>query len=392
MTRKNIISRLSIVCALCAMSGYASAAPSVRTLGGAGTVNGTAAVATTGGSSAINAVRGGSLRMTGGVSTPTRISASNTATTAASAGTRLSIGKYLGSANNISISTPSATPGTLDPAAVADINSRIDQVEHDIDNMQAQVDALDLTDVVKSSELSAAVTDELAAQGVATQSDISNLTSQIADKADASAVQNIVSSLNHYQPLMSAAAPISIENNNIVLDVSALADTLKNAYGYTDGDDGREVEIGYNDEYIRWRYIGEGDTAWRNLVAKADLVGAAGADGASAAEVVAAAQDSINTAVANAVSDKFGDLPAGKTVAAVLDTKADAAVVEDLGTAIDAKANATDVYTKNESDEKFAQQSNTYTKAEVDALIPTGGGTDYQIEDDLPCANYPFCE
>lgn len=35
----------------------------------------------------------------------------------------------------------------------------------------------------------------------------------------------------------------------------------------TDGEDGREVELRTNDTYIQWRYEGEDDSAWRDLVA-----------------------------------------------------------------------------------------------------------------------------
>lgn len=39
------------------------------------------------------------------------------------------------------------------------------------------------------------------------------------------------------------------------------------------GKDGREVELGHTATHIVWRYVGEGDDAWRDWVAIADLVG-----------------------------------------------------------------------------------------------------------------------
>ena len=52
-----------------------------------------------------------------------------------------------------------------------------------------------------------------------------------------------------------------------------------------DGQDGREVELRNNGTYIQWRYAGEDDTAWRNLVALDELTGADGQDGADGREV-----------------------------------------------------------------------------------------------------------
>lgn len=43
------------------------------------------------------------------------------------------------------------------------------------------------------------------------------------------------------------------------------------------GDDGREVELDINDNYIRWRYVGE--VSWRNLLNLENLKGSDGIDG-----------------------------------------------------------------------------------------------------------------
>ena len=52
-----------------------------------------------------------------------------------------------------------------------------------------------------------------------------------------------------------------------------------------DGQDGREVELRNNGDYIQWRYAGEDDTAWQNLIALSELTGADGQDGADGREV-----------------------------------------------------------------------------------------------------------
>lgn len=45
------------------------------------------------------------------------------------------------------------------------------------------------------------------------------------------------------------------------------------------GEDGREMELRTADSYIQWRYAGEDDTAWRNLIALSEISGADGVDG-----------------------------------------------------------------------------------------------------------------
>ena len=45
------------------------------------------------------------------------------------------------------------------------------------------------------------------------------------------------------------------------------------------GEDGREVELRTTDTHIQWRYEGEGDDAWRDLVALSAITGGDGADG-----------------------------------------------------------------------------------------------------------------
>ena len=47
------------------------------------------------------------------------------------------------------------------------------------------------------------------------------------------------------------------------------------------GEDGREVELQNNGTHIQWRYKGEEDNAWRDLVALSAITGASGNDGAN---------------------------------------------------------------------------------------------------------------
>ena len=57
--------------------------------------------------------------------------------------------------------------------------------------------------------------------------------------------------------------------------------------GSQGGEDGREVELRTNEEtrQIQWRYVGEDDNAWRDLVALDAITGGDGADGADGREV-----------------------------------------------------------------------------------------------------------
>ena len=49
--------------------------------------------------------------------------------------------------------------------------------------------------------------------------------------------------------------------------------------------DGREVELRANDTHIQWKYVDEGDDAWRDLVALSALTGGDGSDGADGREI-----------------------------------------------------------------------------------------------------------
>ena len=135
------ISTLSVLCALCTgLTTNAIAAGTVRSLGGAGTYNGTSAAST---ATRTAPARAGSLRITpsaarlttssettAGVADNASATTGSTSTRAASSGQRLSIGKYLGSV----VTTPVATT-TANAAASASYSSleeRVDDQEDEI--------------------------------------------------------------------------------------------------------------------------------------------------------------------------------------------------------------------------------------------------------------------
>lgn len=132
--RKYIFAIFSII-----FVATANAAPSVRTLGGAGTYNGTASAASAAKTGGV--ARAGSLRVTtkGGTATNVSNKANTSATASATRGRtasapRLSIGKYLGHGTSVSggATIKSDTPssgGDMNPGAAADINSRLDGLD-----------------------------------------------------------------------------------------------------------------------------------------------------------------------------------------------------------------------------------------------------------------------
>ena len=315
------ISTVAIVCVLCTAVSGAYGASSVRSLGGSGTytsASNAAAAADSNGSA--SSIRGGSVRVnpTSGVSgTSTTIEAGTTTSGRVATTPRLSIGHYLGGATSVSggsslrPTTPSggtsgggATGGGVSGDDFAGLQGRVDQLERDYNDLQGVTDGL---------------------------------TDQIATKQDV-----LVPGNDGY---------IIIDNNEIFVDVEPLRDALNIAAG-------REVELGSNDTHLLWRYVGEGNDDWRELIAKADITGPQGERGEKGEPGDAANLDAystteqMNQAIGNAIA-ALADVYATKAELAEY-AKADA-----LERGLAAKANAADVYTKAE----------VYNKTEVDDKV-----------------------
>lgn len=239
------ISTVAIVCVLCTAVSGAYGASSVRSLGGSGTytsASNAAAAADSNGSA--SSIRGGSVRVnpTSGVSgTSTTIEAGTTTSGRVATTPRLSIGHYLGGATSVSggsslrPTTPSggtsgggSTGGDVSGDDFAGLQRRVDQLERDYNDLQGVTDGL---------------------------------TDQIATKQDV-----LVPGNDGY---------IIIDNNEIFVDVDALEGALETVAGK----DGREVELGSNDTHLLWRYVGEGDDDWHELIAKAEITGPQGEKG-----------------------------------------------------------------------------------------------------------------
>ena len=324
------ISTVAIVCVLCTAVSGAYGASSVRSLGGSGTytsASNAAAAADSNGSA--SSIRGGSVRVnpTSGVSgTSTTIEAGTTTSGRVATTPRLSIGHYLGGATSVSggsslrPTTPSggtsgggSTGGGVSGDDFAGLQGRVDQLERDYNDLQGVTDGL---------------------------------TDQIATKQDV-----LVPGNDGY---------IIIDNNEIFVDVEPLRDALNIAAG-------REVELGSNDTHLLWRYVGEGNDDWRELISKAEITGPQGEKGEKGEPGDAANLDAystteqMNAAIGNAI-DALADVYATKAEVALKADKtelANYATSDDLSRGLAAKANAADVYTKAE----------VYNKTEVDDKV-----------------------
>ena len=301
MKRDLKTSTLAIICVLCtaAVSGAYGAA-SVRSLGGSGTYTSASSAAASNDSGAAS-VRGGSVRVnpTSGVSgTSATVSAGTTTSGRVATTPRLSIGHYLGGGTSISggsslrpqtpgVSTggTSSGGGSMDPDVAAGLRQEVDQLRRDVDELGSVND--NINDAI----------DDLS-QG----------------KQDA-----LVPVVGGY---------IIIDSNNeIFVDVDALAQEI----GEVAGQDGREVELGSNDTHLLWRYVGEGNDDWRELIAKADITGPQGEKGEKGDPGEAANLDAystteqMNDAIDKAIADLAGVYATTEYVDTELSAKADKA-------------------------------------------------------------------
>ena len=321
------ISTLTIICVLCTAVSGAYGASSVRSFGGSGTYASAsdAAAANTSSATSASSVRGGSVRVNpgSGVSgSSTTIEAGTTTNGRVATTPRLSIGHYLGGGTSISggsslrPQTPGSSGGSssggdggLDPDVAAGLRQQVDQLQRDVEDLRNADD---------------------------------NINDQLLDKQDA-----LIPGDDGY-------IIIDDTTNEIFVDVDALQGALETVAG----EDGRAVELGSNDTHLLWRYVGEGDDKWRELIAKADITGPQGEKGEKGDPGDAANLDAystteqMNQAIGNAIA----------ALADVYATKAELAnyaTTDDLSLGLAAKANAADVYTKAE----------VYNKTEVDDKV-----------------------
>ena len=322
------ISTLTIICVLCTAVSGAYGASSVRSFGGSGTYASAsdAAAANTSSATSASSVRGGSVRVNpgSGVSgSSTTIEAGTTTNGRVATTPRLSIGHYLGGGTSISggSSLRPQTPGSssggsssggdggLDPDVAAGLRQQVDQLQRDVEDLRNADD---------------------------------NINDQLLDKQDA-----LIPGDDGYIIIDDAT-------NEIFVDVDALQGALETVAGK----DGREVELGSNDTHLLWRYVGEGNDEWRELIAKADITGPQGKKGEKGDPGEAANLDAYSTTeqMNAAISAAIDGLATTYATKAEL---AEYAKTDALERGLAAKANAADVYTKAE----------VYNKTEVDDKV-----------------------
>ena len=319
------ISTLTIICVLCTAVSGAYGASSVRSFGGSGTYA-SASDAAAANTSSATSVRGGSVRVNpgSGVSgSSTTIEAGTTTNGRVATTPRLSIGHYLGGGTSISggSSLRPQTPGSssggsssggdggLDPDVAAGLRQQVDQLQRDVEDLRNADD---------------------------------NINDQLLDKQDA-----LIPGDDGYIIIDDAT-------NEIFVDVDALQGALETVAGK----DGREVELGSNDTHLLWRYVGEGNDEWRELIAKADITGPQGEKGEKGDPGEAANLDAYSTTeqMNAAISAAIDGLATTYATKAEL---AEYAKTDALERGLAAKANAADVYTKAE----------VYNKTEVDDKV-----------------------
>ena len=266
------ISRLAIVCVLCTAVSGAYGASSVRALGGSGTYT-SAASATTANDTSNTSVRGGSLRVTpsSGVSgTGTTINAGTTTSGRVATTPRLSIGHYLGGGTSVSggsslrpqnpgtsggSSSGGSSSGGMDPEVSGVIMDSIDDLQRDVETLY-------------------------------------------------DADMNLADQMETKQDLLYPASDgyiIIDDNNEIFVDVDALTETIESVAG----EDGREVELGSDNDNLLWRYVGDG--SWNILISKDEITGPQGPQGepgqaANIDEIMAEMNEVIDAAVEGLVT------------------------------------------------------------------------------------------
>lgn len=219
------ISRLSVVCVLCA-AGFSSAygASSVRSLGGVGTYNSAASA----GSAAINSARAGSIRATTGTAgKAVNTTGSTGAVRAGSANTsRLSVGSYLQGGKTISggSSIKSQNPGTS--SSITNNNNNNTILQEQIETIQRTIDGLQESDAKKYT-------------------------------------------IDETDDLLDEKQDVLIQGDGISIVDGVISAVVV---------DGKQVLLQSDGEYIQWKYDDDAST-WEDLVALVDLQGPQGEKG-----------------------------------------------------------------------------------------------------------------
>lgn len=216
-------SLISILCA--ATATFAHAAPAVRTMGGAGTYDSAASAAN---ATATN--RAGSLRATGGYVRPSGTSTSGATQKATTASAPTTSGA------TATATTSGATQKTT--SSVATGGGTAGRV--------ASTPRLSIGKYVGAPKSIST-----------TNNSVSDLTQRV-DKLET----DVITLQTDKQDVLTDTTYITVQGNELILEIEKIKSDL-------DLKDGREVEMGTNDEGLLWRYVGEEE--WNTLISWDDL-------------------------------------------------------------------------------------------------------------------------
>lgn len=364
MKKYTKISTISIVSVLCAvMVSPVLGASTVRALGGAGTYNSAASASAS--KNSVNAARAGTMRVgtTKRVSKPvastttsgTRVSGSTTATSGATPGNRLSIGKYLGG---------SKVTGVSGGVSDEDFAGVRDEFANQLDELQAQHDA-DFAELQgRVDEMSDAKQDKLSAGDFIVAEDLENNIvtvdseklmgevetnlQEIKDAIGTKAAQTDLDSAK--TALESTDAQLTSRLNKLESDNSALPGTLAN--------------------YATIKYVDDKDTAQGALIdANTGFIGNVNSLTTTAKTSTVAAINEVNAKVdANTagITKNASDIATMDADYKAADTK----IRSDFAAADEAIESA---YKQADTDTLAAAK--TYTDDEIAKISGTVGGT-----------------
>lgn len=307
------ISLLSILCV--AATATANAAPTVRTINGTYDSAAAAAAGTT-------SSRAGSLR-TGGYIRPTATVSTSSATPRANPTTSVTTGT---ASSGGSVSTGGGTVGRV-----------------------ASTPRLSIGKYVGAPK-------SISSSGGGASSDLLQRVEKL--EGDVELKQNALSDSTY----------ITVSNDELVLDL----DKIKQDLELQNGTDGREIEMGTNDEGLLWRYVG--DTDWQTLISWSTI---------SEKLDFAGIETSIATAVANLRTELMAELDKkldknqgtgenGELIGRAMVVGEDG-IVRPTGDF----ANKDDVYTKTQVDNKITEINETIvTTGDLDKKVDIHQGDD----------------
>lgn len=243
---------MSILCVLATAGAYA--ATSVRTIGGDGTYD-SAALAAVAATDIDDATRAGSLRAVGMVRPTTQQPTAATGSTVTTTTTDAGAGSALKKASVSTSKTPTVGRGTVTVGGMPRATTSVGRVAAGPRLSIGQYIGAGKNMSI-SSQSGAAISNDLMNRIDALEQNVDNLSAE---------KQNVISNGEFVY--------IDDASGELVLDT----ERLKNALELAAGSDGREVQLGNDDNGLLWRYAGE--TEWQPLISYDAIRGPQGEKG-----------------------------------------------------------------------------------------------------------------